>query len=108
VTIHPQLKEVMREWFAESPDDVHTIEHQAEPLTIVEATKWFRRTVDGGPWAVLRGWHVFRHSLASNMAAAGVDQRIIDSVLGHSTTSMARRYRHLLPSQQADAILKAM
>ena len=28
-------------------DALHAIEHDGEPLTIVEATKWFRRTVDG-------------------------------------------------------------
>ena len=50
------------------------------------------------------GWHTFRHSLASNMASAGVDQRIINETLGHHTKEMERRYRHLLPKKQADAL----
>jgi integrase len=104
VSLHPTLAGIMRDWFAATPGAIYAIEDDARPLTIVGATKAFRATVDGGPWSVLRGWHVFRHSLASNMAAAGVDQRVIDATLGHSTDAMARRYRHLLPSKQTDAI----
>jgi site-specific recombinase XerD len=36
-----------------------------------------------------------RHSVASYLAAAGVDQRIIDDILGHQSQEMQRRYRHL-------------
>jgi integrase len=107
VSIHPDLKAVMEDWFSATPGGVYAIERDGNQLTIVRATKVFRDTVDGGPWSVLRGWHVFRHSLASNMAAAGVDQRVIDATLGHSTDAMARRYRHLLPKNQTDAIRKA-
>jgi integrase len=104
VSIHPRLALIMKSWFDATPGGVYAIEDDGEQLTIVGATKWFRRTVDGGPWSVMRGWHVFRHSLASNMASAGVDQRVIDATLGHSTDAMARRYRHLLPQSQTDAI----
>lgn len=106
VSIHPRLAGIMSSWFASTPNGVYAIENDGVPLTIVQGTKWFRRTVDGGPWSVLRGWHVWRHSLASNMAAAGVDQRVVDATLGHTTDAMARRYRHLMPSKQADAIGK--
>ena len=44
------------------------------------------------------------HSFASNCAAAGVDQRVIDEWMGHQTEEMVRRYRHLFPSQQRQAI----
>lgn len=58
----------------------------------------------GGKWNVLRGFHVFRHSLASIMASKGKDQRVIDAILGHTTEEMTRRYRHLFPSTQTQAI----
>ena len=32
--------------------------------------------------------------------AAGVDQRLIDDWVGHTTEEMRRRYRHLIPSVQ--------
>ena len=52
---------------------------------------------------MLRGWHVLRHSFASNCAAKGVDQRLIDSWLGH-TTEIRRRYLHLIPSNERQAL----
>jgi site-specific recombinase XerD len=53
---------------------------------------------------VLRGWHVLRHSFASNAAMKGVDQRVINSWLGHQTEEMVQRYRHLFPDQERHAI----
>jgi integrase len=55
-------------------------------------------------WKVLRGYHVLRHSFASNLAAAGIDQRIIDEFMGHQTEVMRLRYRHLFPEQRQQAI----
>ena len=52
------------------------------------------------------GFHIFRHSLASNAAAAGVRQEVIDSWLGHQTEEMRRRYRHLFPKEKQDALQK--
>jgi hypothetical protein len=37
------------------------------------------------------------------MASAGVDQRVINEILGHHTEEMERRYRHLLPRKQEHA-----
>jgi integrase len=69
-----------------------------------EAHILFRRAVTGTKWKHLRGWHVFRHSFISNCAAAGVDQRMIDEWVGHTTEAMRRRYRHLIPGQQQEAM----
>ena len=43
-------------------------------------------------WEVMRGWHVLRHSFISFCAAAGVDQRLIDEWVGHTTEEMRKRY----------------
>ena len=74
------------------------------PLTRSEAHDHFKRTLRGSKWEKIKGFHVFRHSFASNLAAAGVDQRIIDEWMGHQTEEMRRRYRHLFPDQQREAI----
>jgi hypothetical protein len=34
----------------------------------------------------------------------GIDQRLIDSFVGHTTEAMRRRYTHLFPSARKDAI----
>ena len=48
--------------------------------------------------------HVLRHSFISALANKGIDQRIIDELVGHQTEAMRRRYRHLYPKTVADAI----
>ena len=57
------------------------------------------QTLLGSKWEKLRGWHVFLHSFCSNCASAGVDQRMINTWVGHQTAEMMRRYRHLIPDQ---------
>ncbi len=47
---------------------------------------------------------MLRHSFISACANAGVDQRMIDAWVGHSTDEQRRRYRHLYPSTQRAAI----
>ena len=80
--------------------------HRESPIAVThdEAHDHFQRALAGSAWAVMQGWHVLRHSFASNCAAAGVDQRVINEWMGHQTKEMVRRYRHLLPDQQRKAI----
>jgi integrase len=108
---------VLRDWLAVHPGGQHLFcqsavvrskSHRAEPIAVTrdEAHDHFRRATSGSAWAVMRGWHVLRHSFASNCAAAGLDQRVINEWMGHQTEEMVRRYRHLFPDQQRQAIDK--
>ena len=74
------------------------------PITADEAHDHLRRSLRGSRWAVIKGWHIARHSFASNCAAKGIDQRLIDRWLGHTTDEMRRRYQHLIPNQEQQAI----
>jgi integrase len=74
------------------------------PLTRDEANDHFKRTLAESKWRVLRGWHALRHSFISICAGRGVDQRLIDSWVGHQTEEMRKRYRHLIPSTEKAAI----
>ncbi len=74
------------------------------PLTVHEIHDHFRRTLRGGEWRVVRGLHVLRHSMISCMAAAGIDQRIIDDIVGHTSSEMQRRYRHLTLQLKSQAV----
>jgi integrase len=100
------LREVMQLYHAEHhPGGSFTISIEPDvpmqPTTAHEAFKWlFLKS----KWKVLRGYHTFRHSFASNLAREGIDQRVIDELMGHTTEEMRRRYRHLLPEQRANAI----
>ena len=58
----------------------------------------------GSKWDTLRGYHVLRHSFISALASEGVDQRVIDEIVGHQSVEQQRRYRHLYPKIMKDAI----
>jgi integrase len=73
-------------------------------LTKDEAHHYFKSTLAGSTWSVLRGWHVLRHSFVSACASCGVDQRLIESWAGHMSPEMSRRYAHLYPSRQQEAL----
>jgi integrase len=105
VPIHPTLDEVMRDWFGQNPTALAFATEEGRPINGRLATRHFRRAVAGGKWAVLHGWHTFRHSFASNLASSGVDQRDINEYWCHHTEEMERRYRHLLPAKKAHALL---
>ncbi len=100
------LRHVMQAWLEEQhPGGSYTICGQGGcPLTRQTMTKAFRAAVHGSPWQVVQGYHVLRHSFASNCAMKGVDQRVIDSWMGHQTEAMRRRYRHLFPEQEQMAM----
>jgi integrase len=74
------------------------------PITEDEAHDHLRRSLRGSRWSVIKGWHIARHSFASNCAAKGIDQRLIDRWLGHTTDEMRRRYQHLIPNHEKEAI----
>lgn len=117
VPVAPALAGALTEWLARHPGGNETFVQELQvcrsktkrnefgPITRNEANDHFQRAVQGSKWEKLRGWHVFRHSFASNCAARGVDQRLIDAWMGHQTDEMRKRYRHLIPDQQQTAIL---
>jgi site-specific recombinase XerD len=45
-----------------------------------------------------------RHSFVSACATKGVDLRMLQEWCGHMSPEMQRRYMHLYPSVQADAM----
>lgn len=106
----------MREWFDAHPGGVYSISQQLKvfrskktrtdytPITVNESNHHFGATIAGGKWDVIQGYHVLRHSFASNCAARGVDQRLINAWMGHQTLDMQQRYAHLIPSVAKTAL----
>ena len=68
------------------------------PVTVDESNHHFNATMAGSKWEMVPGWHCLRHSFASNCAARGVDQRLINAWMGHTTIEIQQRYAHLIPS----------
>ena len=107
VDMTPRVEAVMRAYFATDHPGGQLAFCSAADRTLTDGQTWkaFRSGVKGSKWHVLRGYHAFRHSFASNLAAAGVDQRVIDELMGHTTVEMQKRYRHLFPDQRRQAVL---
>ena len=47
--------------------------------------------------------HDLRHSTATYLLAAGVPDRLVMGIMGHSQLSMTMRYQHVLPSMLKEA-----
>ncbi|MEO1496286.1 MAG: site-specific integrase [Planctomycetota bacterium] len=99
------VERVFREHLSTYEGDGRTFWRRgAAKLTEHIATNHFKAALSGSEWRCVRGFHVLRHSFASNAAAEGVDQRMIDEWMGHQTEEMRRRYRHLAPEAHRTAI----
>lgn len=118
VPLSPLLASTIKAWFAAQPNSLATFvidtlqtapKRPTVPLPAItkdQAHDHFKRTLSNSKWNRIRGWHCFRHSFISNLACEGVDQRIIDEFVGHTTEQMRRRYRHLFPSVKREALLR--
>jgi integrase len=113
IDLHPELKQDLVAWRERRPSGQYVIceEGASEALRPPVANKRFWQPMRGTTWCLNAsknwfkvGFHTYRHSFASNLAAAGVDQRIIDEFMGHTTEAMRKRYRHLFPRDRRSAI----
>ncbi|HEV8072405.1 MAG TPA: tyrosine-type recombinase/integrase [Planctomycetaceae bacterium] len=106
VPLTPYLKGALAAWLKKRGNGKTLFcKRSGKGITPREAHHYFRRAIRLCSWSGLKGWHVFRHSFISALASKGVDQRIIDDLVGHQTEQQRRRYRHLYPDVKQDAIL---
>src|SRR6185437_4907794 len=75
-------------------------------LTRNEVHDHFKRVLAGTKWERMRGLHTLRHSFISACASKGVDQRLVQEWAGHMNEATSKRYRHLYPSTQQEAITR--
>jgi integrase len=74
------------------------------PITEEECHHHFLQVRLGSEWEVLKGLHSLRHSFISACASKGVDLRMLQEWCGHMSPEIQRRYLHLYPSVQAEAM----
>lgn len=104
VPLSTLLTEMLGPWLAGRPGKPFLFGLDQKPLAVQTVQKAIVSVLKGSKWSVLKGWHVMRHSFISALASRGVDQRMIDEFVGHQSDEQRRRYRHLYPSTQAEAI----
>jgi len=117
VPLTPLLAGVLKDWLKQHPGGQNLFAQSAAvvrsktkrvcstPITHDEAHDHFKRSLADTKWKVIRGYHIFRHSFISLCASKGTDQRLIDEWTGHCTEEQRKRYRHLFPTVQRQAIL---
>jgi integrase len=107
IDLHPDFNVIMNRWFSRHPGGQFTLaQDNGAPLNVDLMDHRFGAALRDTKWSVVRGFHVLRHSFASVLASKGVDQRIINTFMGHQTDAMAARYRHLFPQTLRSAILE--
>jgi integrase len=80
-----------------------------EGVDIYKADRLLRQALAKHPkYSKVRGWHVLRHSFISALALAGVDPRIIQAMVGHTSPEMTAHYTHIGPKQTNRAIDKLL
>lgn len=105
VPLTPLLEAALRAWFPTHPGGPHTFcGVNGRAISIHYAMKVVKQALRQSKWRVISGWHCFRHSFISNAVARGLDQRLIDHWVGHTTEEMRRRYSHLVPKTSQEAI----
>ena len=65
-----------------------------------------RALAGAGCHAVVKPWHVLRHTFASHFVMAGGDLFVLQRLLGHASPQMTQRYAHLAPSYLAASVAK--
>jgi integrase len=107
VPLTPFLKEALADWMRQrAKGKTLFCKGDGKAITPREAMNYFQRALRVSKWRVLKGLHVFRHSFISALANKGVDQRIIDDLVGHCTEQQRRRYRHLYPDVKQKAVVE--
>jgi integrase len=93
------------EWLPRHPGGAWSVcrweGRELNPNTVQDA---LRVALQGTDWAPIRGWHVFRHSFISLLAASGRADREIQALAGHLKAETTRRYTHLTPTTLSDAV----
>jgi site-specific recombinase XerD len=102
---HPQLKIILDDWIANHPGGQYLFcKNGQQPIEDRTSRLALKAVTRESKWEVLRGFHVLRHSFASNLARHSIDQYKIDEMMGHQTDDMRRRYRHLFPEDRKSAV----
>lgn len=106
VDLHPMLAAVLKDHQERSGREKNVfVNGEKRAFTPQDLTERMGKLVRDTDFAGI-GFHTLRHSFACNLAARGVDERVVDHFMGHQTKEMRMRYHHLFPERREKAILK--
>jgi len=106
IDLHEKLRGVPAQHRMQSREGRHVFTtRDGSPVAPDDLHRAFKGLVGGTEFDGI-GLHCLRHSFASNLAAQGVDARLIDHYMGHQTEEMRSRYQHLFPEKKSEGIQK--
>lgn len=95
------------EWlFPATGRDGHQAATADQPMTRSSVQKAMRRVVDELKFTKAISIHSLRHSYASHLLEAGVNLRLIQQYLGHSSLQTTMLYLHLTTASQEQAVAR--
>lgn len=95
------------EWlFPARGRDGHQAATADQPMTRSSVQKAMRRVVDELKFTKAISIHTLRHSYASHLLEAGVNLRLIQQYLGHSSLQTTMIYLHLTTASQEQAVAR--
>ena len=105
VPVHPSLLPILQAYLIKTGGRGYLFPGKKGPVSGSTLHDNLKRVLRASSFEGI-GWHTLRHSMASNLARVGEDQRVINGILGHVSDAMAKRYRHLFPDQRVNAMTK--
>ncbi len=106
VPLNGELAPILEVWLAGHPGGRQLFcKTNGQPLDDRTSREAFAAVTKKSKWSVLHGYHIFRHSFASNLARSGrASAAEIDELMGHQTEEMRYRYQHLYPEDKTRAV----
>lgn len=107
VPMLPRLYDLMAARLAEMPADPWALVFTAErggPMSHERDWARWRQALDGAGVRRVRR-HDSRHTTATLLRAAGVQERVIQAIIGHTSATMTAHYSHLGPGETREAML---
>src|SRR6185369_5355745 len=105
IVVTKPIRELLDSWYAKTP-----FVHDGRVFPMATPNFWrleFRHALKAaGITGVVP--HSLRHTLASDLADAGVDAKMIREQLGHGTEAMRDRYTHTRRARMTEAMEGAM
>ncbi len=105
IPMTPQLHQRMREWKQESTGKlVFPSPVTGKVMTRSAASEALERVCKRVGIEKI-GWHVLRHTFATQLTAKGVPIRAVQKLLGHSSIKMTERYSHVAEHTLNSAVM---
>lgn len=103
VPLSPRLREALQALRKDTASRYVLLTRWGKPIdSHATIPRWFDEACDVA--GVPRGVHILRHTFATDAVRSGVNLRVLQKLLGHSSIAITERYLHTTSSELDDAL----